>query len=197
MRPNLTHDSGLAARGVVFDPATMVAGTAVALKAAGTGISAVGTLSGGNYAAQAGRLQKQALNREADQLEQNATGEIATGQRQALDKRLSTKLLVGTSRAIASGSGVDPSVGSAAQNETQLNQRGEYHALLDMFAGENAATGLRNKAKSTRFAGDIAELEGEMKKKASRFSALGTLASGLGSTLSSAGGSFFPTPGKA
>jgi hypothetical protein len=197
----------------VFDPATLTAGAVlggagIATSLVGSGVSASGTLAGGDYAKTAGTMQKTAAYAQANeqefeaaQTEQNATQAFAANQRQAQDARLKTSLAISSSTARAGASGVNAGVGSPETNVGELAERGEYNALMDMFNGESARTGLLNKAAGqrygatlTRFGGDFAELEGEEKAQASRTAALATLASGTGSALSNAGKVFFPTP---
>lgn len=157
----------------------------MALTAAGTAISASGTIAGGKVARQEGYeiaaakreeagdvaaakgqqavaartmgvLQKQAHDYEAVQLEQNAGGEIAAAQRAGLEKRMAARLAQSTLRARGAGSGVSLDVGSPAATAAAIGQRGEYLALTDVFNGVNTATGLLNRATGTRYAGDMA-----------------------------------------
>lgn len=186
------------------DPVTI--GT-LALSAAGSATSAMGSLAAGKaaltqgqYAQAAGLMQKRAADAEATQIEQNATTEFAAGQRRALESGTRARLAGATSLARAAGSGVDVGSGSPVENRSQLAGRGEYQALMDMFNGANAATGLRNQATGVRFGGSMAELGGNMaligaqqQQSASRLSAFGTLASGLGQGLGQYGYMTYPT----
>lgn len=49
---------------------------------------------------------------------------------------------------------------------------------MDLFNGQNKATGMENEAQGLRFSGDVAEWEGETKKRASRLDAMATIAGG-------------------
>jgi hypothetical protein len=80
-------------------------------------------------------------------------------------------------------------VGSPATNVGELAQRGSYHALMDMFNGQSAATGLRNQAAGIRYTGEMEAMGGEEKQLASRSAAYGTLASGVGRLFSTYGSS--------
>lgn len=191
---------------VLREPATMLAGAGIASGLVGTGLSASGTLAAGDYAARAGAMARTAAyarageqEDEAGQVEQNATGEIAAAQRQALEKRREAKLLTGSLQARAAGSGVDAGVGSPVVAAGEIAGRGEYQALMDMFQGQNVASGLRNKAAGmrygaqiTRYGGDIEAEEGQMRQRASRTSALATLAGGIGSAATSYGRFRYP-----
>lgn len=169
-----------------FDPATLAIGS-MAASAVGAGVSASGTLASGNYARQAGLMQQQGANYQAAQLESNAAQSFASGQRTALDTAERTRLAISSSTARAGASGVDAGVGSPVTNAGDLAQRGSYRALMDMFNGESAATGLRNQAAGVRYTGELEELGGEEKQQASRPAAFGTLASGMGGLMSTYG----------
>lgn len=147
-----------------FDPVTL---TTMALTAVGTGLSAAGTLASGSYA-------KTAADYKATQLESNASGEIAAGQRSMFDKQLQTRLTLSSLTAKAGASGVDASVGSPVTASEEIAQRGEYQSLMDLWQGQNRATGTLNEAKAIRYTGAAT-------KKASYLAAGGQIASGLGS----------------
>lgn len=168
----------LIAQGVVFDPLTLMA-TSMASTAAGGALSAVGTLAGGSYAKEAGQVQKKALDQEASTA-------FASGQRQAFDVQDQTRRTISTIAARAGASGVDAGVGSPATDEGSVAQRGSYHALMDMFNGQN-------KADSLRYQGELAENEGDVKEEASYLSAAGTLASTGGSMFKTYGAFTYPT----
>lgn len=171
---------------VVFDPVTLTVAS-LGMTAVGGGLAAASTLAGGNFAKTAGQMQQQGKNFEATQLEDNAGDEIAASQRQMLDTQEKTRLAMSTSRARAGASGVDAGVGSPAENEGELAQRGSYHALMDLWQGQSNATGLLNRAAGTRYSGVLDEMGGEAKQTASELAAAGTLAS--------TGGSMFKTYG--
>jgi hypothetical protein len=69
----------LVARGAVFDPLT--AGSLI-LTGIGAGVSAAGTIAGGANAAALGQSQQNEANYQAAQLRENASSELAAGQRQ-------------------------------------------------------------------------------------------------------------------
>lgn len=184
-------DYGIAADGAVFGPALMVG--SLAATAAGGALSASSTLAGGDYAEAAGQAQKKGAYAQADQLDANASQSIAASQRKMLDTRQRAKLLESTSIAKAAGSGVDAGTGSALTNTQEIAERGSYQALMDLFNGKSEATGLQNQAKSVRYSGDLAEIEGKAKKNQAKLSALGTLASTAGSLMSTYGKFAYPT----
>jgi hypothetical protein len=173
-------------RGVLCDPTTLMVGS-MALSAAGGAISASSTLAGGKYAEEAGLLAKSQSDARAKQLEMNASQSMAAGQRKMFEVQERTRALVNTNAARAGASGVDAGSGSPALNAGEIEGRGSYHALMEMFNGTSEATGLRNQAAAERYSGDIAEWEGRTKRQASKLTALGTLAATGGNMLSTYG----------
>jgi hypothetical protein len=206
------------------DPVTIM-GASMAMTAIGTGVSAAGTIAGGDAAARsadaaraagtaaqvAGQMQQQALNSQADQLVSNASGELAAAQRQMLETRSRTRLLQGTLTAKAAGSGFNAGTGSMLNDAGEIGARGEYLALTDLFKGENAMTGMLNKADATRYSGDIALLEGDArqaqfnaqaddyqaKADGSTMAAIGTIAGGAGSMFKTYGSYTYPSAARA
>lgn len=184
------HESG-PFRGRLFDPATLTVAS-LASTAIGGGISAAGTIAGGNAAAQAGQMQQQAANYQAAQTEENARQSFASGQRQMLDTEEKTRLAISSARAAGASSGVDIGTGSPADVQGQLAKRGSYNAAMDMFNGASAASGLMNQAAGTRYTGVAEAIEGEQKKKASELAAAGTIAGTAGSMFKTYGSYAFP-----
>lgn len=189
MRPNLTGDYGFARLGVVFDPLTLTVGS-MAATAVGGALSASSTLAGGDYAAQAGVMQRQAstvvaglertqaeaeenaANYQAEQVTQNASQALAAGQRQMFETQEKTRLLTSSAKARAGASGVNAGVGSAVTNTGEIAQRGSYHALLDMFNGESTASGLLNQAEGIRYSGKLARFGGEISAASREFAGM-------------------------
>lgn len=160
------------------DPVTL---GALALTAAGAGISAAGTIAGGNAAADAGRRSQQAMEFRARQEEQAATEARAVGQRAGFEKQREGKLALSalTARAAGSGTGVDSATNvGLAQG---IAGRSEYDTLFDMFKGENRGRGLEDEAMGSRLTGEAALAEGRAKKSAAMLSAAGTIVGASGS----------------
>lgn len=177
---------------VCFDPLTLT-GASMAASAVGGGLSAASTIAGGNYAAQAGQIQKTASYSKAKQLEENAGQAIASSQRQMFDTQQRTRLAMSTARARGASAGVDVGVGSPAANQGELAGRGSYQALMDLFSGQSTATGLDNQANVARYEGDAAASEGEEKQTASYLAAAGTLAGTAGSMAKTYADYRYPT----
>jgi hypothetical protein len=160
----------------------------MALTAATVGagaLQAVGTIMGGQAAADAGGRQQQAQYFKAEQEEQAAQESRASQQRVALDKAREGRLLQSKLQAGAAASGggaADPTILDLAGG---IGGRSEYESLLEMYKGENRARGLEDSAVGSRLSGDAAKAEGEAKKKASYFSAAGTLIGSAGSAYKS------------
>jgi hypothetical protein len=161
-----------------FDPGTMLMGASMAATGVGSLMSAGGTVAGGEAASQSAQFQ-------AAQLRSNAAGEIAAGQRQMLDTQQRTRLAISTATARAAGGGVNAAVGSPAADVSQIGQRGSYLAAMDLFRGENAATGMENQARGVEYSGEAARI-------GANTSAMGTIAAGAGSMLSTYGRYAYP-----
>jgi hypothetical protein len=163
-------------------------GGAMALTGLGAGISAANTLAGGDFAAQIGRAKQAEANFEADQDVSNAAGEIASAQRQAISLNQKADLLRSSAVADAAANGVNAGAGSALTNQAQIAGRGRYQADMDLWSGQNQASGLMNRAAGKRYAGELDALAGEEMQRASTLNALSTIAGGGASFLRMSGG---------
>jgi hypothetical protein len=169
----------------------LMAGVALA----GAAASAMGTIAGGANAAAMGKAKAGEATFEANQATMNAGGDIAASQRRMFDTQQKTNLLTGTATARAGASGVDAGVGSAAENVGEIQQRGRYAAALDLWNGENAATGELNRAAGLQYQSTLDEIGGKEQQDASYYSAAGTLAGGGSSAFKLYGENpFGPTP---
>lgn len=143
---------------------------------AGGGImSALSSLMGGKTQAQLGLAQQEEADSQADQLTENAAGEIGAAQRQALDAKLKASLTGSTARAGASAGGINAGTGSALTNQEQIGSRGEYQAAMDLWQGENKSTSDLNEANAVRFGGQIAAEGGQAQQTASELTAFSSL----------------------
>src|SRR5579884_769857 len=130
---------------VVFDPATMTA-ISLGATAVGAGVSAAGTIAGGNAAQASAGYQ-------AAQLRQNEGGAIASSQQQMFDTQQKARLAASKVAAESGASGTNAGVGSPAATTSAIAQRGSYLATMDLFRGQNQATGLENEAKGALYTG--------------------------------------------
>lgn len=163
------------------------------LAAAGSVLSAYGTILAGNAAARQGEAQQTAFNYQADELRQQAGQTRAASQRTADNSRLAGDYAISRARAVAGASGggvTDPTVNTVVGN---LAGRSEYNALSDLFTGEERARGLETQAGLDNFQGDQAYRAGQTKKKLAYIQA-GATVLGSGSDLYSKYGMGGPTP---
>jgi hypothetical protein len=163
-------------------------GGAMALSGIGSGISAANTIAGGGYAAQLGQAKQAEANFEAGQDVANAAGEVAAAQRQAIDINQRADLLRSSAVAQAAANGVNAGAGSALTNQAQIAGRGRYQADMDLWSGQNQASGLMNRAAGQRYTGDLDALAGEEMQRASALNALSTIAGGGASFMRMYGG---------
>jgi hypothetical protein len=192
--PGQPLDYGLAAHGVVFDPMTLMVGS-MAATAAGTAISAGSTIAGGANAAALGVAQQREANSEADQLKENAAGELGAAQRRMLDTQQKTRLATSTLTANAAGGGINAGVGTPVALARSIASRGSYQSLTDLWQGQNQYTADLNKSAGVRYSGDIAEISGEMQNRAAQMRAMGTIAGGAGSMMSQYSNYMYPRGG--
>jgi hypothetical protein len=176
-----------------LDPATMTMAASVASPAAGAVMGAMGTIASGNAQKAAGLMQQSSLNYQADQLTENAAGEVGAAQRRMLDTQQQTRLAVSTLRARGAGGGIDISQGSPVSDAKSIASKGTYHSLMDLWQGENKSTGELNEAAGLRYSGEAAAIGGQEAATASLWSAGGTLASGVGSAATQYGRYAFPS----
>jgi len=163
-------------RNADFDP-VVTPTLMMTMAMAGGAMTAAGTIAAGNAAATTGRMQQQAAEFQATQDTMNSAADIASAQRQSLDIATKARLAESTAMAAAAAGGVTTTTGSPLTNEAQIAARGHYAAALELWNGQNAASGDLNKAAAAHYSGIVDRIGGEMQQKASYFSAAGTLAS--------------------
>lgn len=156
-------------------------------------MSAQGTLAGGKAAATAGAMQQAANENVAQQLEQNATLTRATAQRQALDERLKSNMVLSDLVAKGAASGVNLAGATPIALAGEIGRRGEYQALTTFAAGENQARGEENQAAAERYSGRAALIGGQLARRASVYNAGATLAGSGASMLRTYGALRYPS----
>jgi hypothetical protein len=87
---------------------------------------------------------------EAQQLEQAAGRDRATGQRRAEEERRQARLVQSALQARAGGGGLDPTVMNLAAD---IAGEGEYRALAALYEGEESARGKEESAAAARRTG--------------------------------------------
>src|ERR1700693_1074567 len=152
----------------LFDPlsATALTGGATALSGIGTAISAANTLAGGGYAAELGQMKQAAANYQAPQDIENAAGETAAAQRQAINIGQKANLMRSSAVASAAANGINAGAGSAVTNQAQIAGHGVQQAGMELWSGQNRAAGLINQAAGKQYSGDIDLLGGEEAQRA-------------------------------
>lgn len=143
-----------------------MAGIGTILSVVGTGLSVVSGI-------QQGKAQAAALEYEAQQHERKAKEEIAAAQREALDKRHETELVLSKQKAIAAASGGGLITPSVIDIFEETATRGAYHEGAIRYGGKSRAAGERDAAAANRLKADAA-------KSGAIGSALATGFSGLG-----------------
>ncbi len=175
-----------------FDP--IVTPMLLATAVVGGGLTAAGTIAGGNSAAAMGRAQAGEASFESAQARANAGAVLASSQRRMFETQQQGGLLVSKARAIGAAGGVNVGTGSALENQGLLEQRGRYAAALDLWNGDKERTGLLMRAAGLEYGGQIAILGGKEQQDASRLQAGGQFMS----TIAGAGATAYknnnPTP---
>jgi hypothetical protein len=156
---------------------------------AGSAVSAMGTIAGGEAAAAAGQAQAGMYEFKALQEEQAAAEARAAAQREAMEERREGRFAQSTLQARSAADGGMSTDTTPMMLGAELAARSEYGALMETYKGENKARGLEDQATLDRMQAQAAIAEGEAKKQASMFSAAGTLIGGFGSAFSKAGSS--------
>lgn len=133
--------------------------------ALGTALTAKGDISAGNAAARAADYQ-------ARQMEVNAGQENAVASFSAQEEQRKTDLLASKAIAVAAASGggtLDPTVVKILQG---IHGEGALAKQMQIYNGAEAARGLRDQAKATRY-------EGKLTKGAYKKRALSTILTGV------------------
>jgi len=173
---------------------TLVAG------GASTAISAVGSIASGNAAAALGSAQQQLANYQAKQLEIRAQEEMALGQRAMKDERRKKELTLSTLQARAGSQGFSATDPTALALADEISKYGTLKEQTALYGGEAKAQNLKTAAAATRYSGQLAAWEGDVKQDASYLTAAGTILGGVSGMAKYAGtlpsfSSALPTPG--
>lgn len=121
------------------------AGTFLAANAGtiGTALAAGGTIYGGLQANAQSKVEAKGLKKKGD-------AEFSSAQREAMDRRRQTQLVVSRQKAVSAASGggaTDDSV-TAVMEKTQAE--GDYNAMMDMYNGSVNRADLYSEAKTVR-----------------------------------------------
>lgn len=153
------------------------------LSLAGTALSVGSSLMAADTAEEQGAARSMALNYEATLLAQNAGSAVAASQREALDIKQKTDLMISRSIAVAAASGGGatgtPTVGKIVADVAGL---GAYRQAVAIYGGRDRARALEGAAAGRRYEAGMAEEGGETMGTGYRLRALGSGLSGA-STL--------------
>jgi hypothetical protein len=169
------------------------------LQAAGTVVSAAGTIASGQSANRIGQMErdrlvaqgiatKQASDYEAAQLDIQANDEFASAQREAQQQGRQKRLALSRLQAVGAAGGFTATDPSSLALADEIEKYGTLQEQMSMYGGESRRSGLRAAAEGRRFSGDsalasayasgdIAAAEGRSKRDASYMSAAGTIIS--------------------
>ncbi len=166
----------------LFDPTGgfLTAGLTAAASLAQGGMGMVGALGEAKGQKAAALASAEAARYRAEQIDMQADEARASSQREALEVQRNANQLSSKLRANAAASGAGASDPGVAKLEEDVAGRGAYQALMDMYGGENRARGLEDEADGLR-------LSGESAIQGARYSARGTILSGLGGLAGSIG----------
>lgn len=132
----------------------------IALAVGGAGLSAAGSIIGGNSQAKELRMQ-------AAQLDAQAGDDRASAQRQSIEERRQTRIAGSRALALAASSGGgadDPSVVNLIAN---MEGEGEYRALTALYNGETEARSKEDQAAANRRGAKTAKTVGMLKAASS------------------------------
>lgn len=159
-----------AGSGAIFDAATtsgLSVSSGTLLSAAGTGFSALKQMQAGNAAKKAANYNYAIDN-------QQANAEAAGSQRQAFAQNQQTQLLMSRARAVGAASGASATSPSVVADQSQIQDRGDLNAMMDLYNGESRAQALREGA-------GLQEFQGQQAQQAAPIGALSTIMSGASS----------------
>lgn len=122
----------------------------IALMAAATAVSALGTIAGG-------AAQKSASDFEAKQLDIRGQEEKAASQREAMDARKNKELALSRGQAVAASSGLGTEDPTVVDLMSGVEQKGEYQASMALYGGDERARGARAQAAASRQEGKNAQ----------------------------------------
>lgn len=178
--------------------------------AIGAGVSAVGTIAAGREAERAGLAEQQrliqegqarqtALEFEAAQLDIQAKNERALGQREAFQKKREKNLALSRLQTVAAGSGFTATDPTALALADEISKYGTLQEQTALYGGEAEAERLKLAAAGRRFSGQsaltsayaqgaAAAESGRAARRASMFSAAGTILGGISGMAGKYGG---------
>jgi hypothetical protein len=147
------------------------------LLGAGAALKFIGGIISGKGAKEAGRLEQERLNFNADIADLQAADAEQRGVEAVSNQRAATRQVIGTQRAGYAAQNVDVHVGSAVDVAADAALLGELDAQTIQRNAEREAWGYRAQAVDRRMAGNVARQSGNSQGNAAYFGAAGTLIS--------------------
>lgn len=152
-------------------------GQALALGAmAGGGILSAGAAhTQGQTASRMATIQAGQLDRYAGQVDEAAIEEQAKSQIKAKQARKDATLLQSRIIALAAAGGGGVNQKSVVKNLLEVQEKGEYNSLMELYNGSSSAYELRRKADQLRMQAIGTRFEGREARKAGNMAAIGSL----------------------
>lgn len=163
-----------------FDPASLAVMGLVA-GAAGTGVSAVGQIAGGNAKAANAAYQSQVAANNAKVATQDATLEIQSGEVASFNQGLKTRAKVGAQKASQGAAGIDVNSGSAVDVRAGTEELGMLDALTMRSDASKRAYAKQVEASNDTAQSQLLTAESSQDVEAGELGAAGTLLSGASS----------------
>lgn len=145
----------------------------------GTGMQSSAQLASGNAAAARGESQKVAAEYQAQQLDTNAGQAQASSQRAAIEAQRQSMLIQSRAIALSAASGggaLDPTVMALVSG---MSKEGQLSSDTLLYGGAEAARGMKEQAKATRYQGEQQRIAGKTAQGTSRIQTAGTILSSI------------------
>lgn len=149
-----------------------------ALMAAGTAVSAIGTLRAGDAAQNTANFNAYQLTQEAAYADQQAADTLARSEEDIREIQKAGSRVRGAAVASASASNIDASFGSPLDMILDNARNVETDVMRTAENARREADDIRFGASQTRGRAAITRMEGQQQKAASRMSAVGNVLSG-------------------
>ena len=180
-----------------------MAGLAAIALAAGTAVSAVGTIVSGQAAARQQIVQGQAIKAgnefQAKQLEVRAKNERASAQRQVQEIDRQKRLALSRNQAVAGAGGFSSDDASTLNIQGEIERYGSYQAAMVKYGGDAAADADIASASAARASGANALAIGNEAAASTRMnsflSAAGTIIGGASTMFQKYGMKYTPATG--
>lgn len=149
--------------------------------AAGTALSAAGTIASGKAMAQQARNEANVRRWQAEQMEVQGKEEFAMSQRQADQLRREKKLALSRLQATSAASGFTANDPTTLDLAGDIEQYGTFREQMALYGGETKKRDLQYGAAGSRYSAMMSDQLASDYKTNSYLNAAGTIASGAGS----------------